>query len=141
METPPLTRGRRSRGLHQHAHDGNTPAYAGKTSFSSAFWTIGWKHPRLRGEDAVTTRPAGANAETPPLTRGRHRLLLAAFLGYGNTPAYAGKTKTILTVHDEIRNTPAYAGKTYYRQCWRCSLWKHPRLRGEDLHLSGQGRR
>ena len=51
--------------------------------------------------------------ETPPLTRGRQTVFLIAASSTGNTPAYAGKT-WILSRLVAI-------------------LWKHPRLRGEDV--------
>ena len=51
-ETPPLTRGRQFGTYVRLIWDGNTPAYAGKTQFASAWRRAPWKHPRLRGEDS-----------------------------------------------------------------------------------------
>mgnify|MGYP001409645962 CR=1 FL=1 len=136
VETPPLTRGRRSE------------RFRSRQEFR--------KHPRLRGEDWIENDPAvlaGGNTpayagktmpfkllpepspETPPLTRGRRLPDALQRAGTRNTPAYAGKTKTTIgTAHfpqetppltrgrlDHMtdgtlrqRNTPAYAGKTIF---------------------------
>ena len=71
-----------------------------------------WKHPRLRGEDGTSKEDTCLSSETPPLTRGR-------------PPAH--------DLHDEpLGNTPAYAGKTRSMSHSSLKCWKHPRLRGED---------
>ena len=93
--------------------DGNTPAYAGKTSsaFSVRFpaaetppltrgrlsrnsigTEVSRKHPRLRGEDLSRREVLVDSEETPPLTRGRLQPAAILLLPCGNTPAYAGKT-------------------------------------------------
>ena len=71
-----------------------------------------WKHPRLRGEDRVAKRVEAVIEETPPLTRGRLRLV--------------GRASR------RARNTPAYAGKTVMEGVFPPDRTKHPRLRGED---------
>ena len=154
-KTPPLTRGRRVRILPAAPHKRNTPAYAGKTGRSPDLGdslaetpplTRGrlvepyedepsaekhprlrgedfqihsrevrrGKHPRLRGEDFRRRSPCGEGRETPPLTRGRQRRRAKFRSTDRNTPAYAGKTRLSCTqIHQ---------------------LWKHPRLRGEDIY-------
>ena len=92
QETPPLTRGRPARRSRPRDRRGNTPAYAGKTHPCSADRGVGWKHPRLRGEDAELLFAGAQDLETPPLTRGRRRRRQARVEDGGNTPAYAGKT-------------------------------------------------
>ena len=112
LETPPLTRGRLSGSEPASAVSGNTPAYAGKTSFFFTPMERVWKHPRLRGEDQTHHRLRLHREETPPLTRGRPR--------------------TRPTRRRHPRNTPAYAGKTRPAPLEKSDPWKHPRLRGED---------
>ena len=112
-ETPPLTRGRPETATHRRGTKGNTPAYAGKTFFPQGFHLTAQKHPRLRGEDSLVFVPNGKGEETPPLTRGR---LYSGVLGAEATG-----------------NTPAYAGKTPLNVLFAVMVWKHPRLRGEDL--------
>ena len=132
-ETPPLTRGRplaprrdplfgekhpRLRGEDQivgavgtMTHR-NTPAYAGKTRPRPPACGSHEKHPRLRGEDDFGLAADFVREETPPLTRGRLRVLRAHRRARENTPAYAGKTNR----YDKKRKADR----------------KHPRLRGED---------
>ena len=90
----------------------NTPAYAGKTPRRAAPGGERRKHPRLRGEDRTSLSGRPPRTETPPLTRGRPDLAFGAAAAHRNTPAYAGKTRSIS--HSSLK------------------CWKHPRLRGED---------
>ena len=76
-----------------------------------------WKHPRLRGEDRVAKRVEAVIEETPPLTRGRLRLV--------------GRASR------RARNTPAYAGKTVMEGVFPPDRTQHPRLRGEDIPVPG----
>ena len=112
-ETPPLTRGRQTRSPRRRRSSGNTPAYAGKTKRASRALFKVEKHPRLRGEDSLQPFTAHLPVETPPLTRGRRNCRQEGRPRFGNTPAYAGKTRVIEV--EELPpqgNTPAYAGKT-----------------------------
>ena len=70
----------------------------------------------MRGEDVDLGQGIGADAETPPLARGRQsgRRLLRRV--EGNTPACAGKTSVPITLS--------------------ITSGKHPRLRGEDAENS-----
>ena len=113
METPPLTRGRRTDYLRRHLRDRNTPAYAGKTAKKFRDFIELQKHPRLRGEDSASAQRRASARETPPLTRGRLLDNSRMNLGGRNTPAYAGKTRC-------TRRAPPLREK-------------HPRLRGEDV--------
>ena len=132
-ETPPLTRGRRRASPVGRARSRNTPAYAGKTTDPRRSAWRCRKHPRLRGEDPPKSKPTRSRWETPPLTRGRPSGFNAIGRGFGNTPAYAGKTLPPVAAslssmetppltrgrHAKVDgggladgNTPAYAGKT-----------------------------
>ena len=114
-ETPPLTRGRLRESFDALPSQRNTPAYAGKTFTQCLALAKLWKHPRLRGEDEVHKTARPRLSETPPLTRGRPRMLDQEALAK--------------------RNTPAYAGKTQGARHWCRPGQKHPRLRGEDVLL------
>ena len=88
-----------------------TPAYAGKSPFSSIIAPKSRDHPRLRGEKVCVPNVKWSAGGSPPLTRGK-----VAFAAYGTSPA---------------RITPAYAGK---RKCPLIPAFQkqdHPRLRGE----------
>ena len=71
-----------------------------------------WKHPHVRGEDAISQSNPNSELETPPRAWGRLNELLCALRVWGNTPTCVGKTP---------RSVPAYA-----------VYWKHPHVRGED---------
>ena len=91
METPPLTRGRPQAPSEPMRRQGNTPAYAGKTSPLRKRLTPCRKHPRLRGEDFIS--------DAPPVERVR------------NTPAYAGKTEAVAVRVAEFRKHPRLRGE------------------------------
>ena len=112
-ETPPRMRGRPVSASSSPVPAGNTPAYAGKTFHQEIGHLTSWKHPRVCGEDFSGTTCCNLTLETPPRMRGRllrHDLLQSDLR---NTPAYAGKTMSIV-----------YAGGNY---------GKHPRVCGEDV--------
>ena len=95
---------------------GITPAYAGK-SFRQIQQLMSFEdHPRLRGEkaDEVSGEPPAGGS--PPLTRGKVRVL------------------QVVIVHCRI--TPAYAGKSPCCCDYWVGEWDHPRLRGEKLLVS-----
>ena len=74
------------------------------------------KHPRSRGEDGPTAGRRCFGPETPPLTRGRPVGSKKKQAAWGNTPAHAGKTRSI-------------APECFFEG-------KHPRSRGEDAQKS-----
>ena len=90
-ETPPLTRGRRQAVATVIADSRNTPAYAGKTSWSSGRPRVTGKHPRLRGEDRPTCHAHGRCV--------------------GNTPAYAGKTNRMWSRRGRFEKHPRLRGE------------------------------
>ena len=157
METPPLTRGRRTFTYGKGFEIGNTPAYAGKT-LEDFRCTVGeGKHPRLRGEDSGWLLSKAKACETPPLTRGRPERRPTIFISNGNTPAYAGKTVLLISLqqvrkkHPRLRGEdatgdihagsisetpPLTRGRLTYAPEFLPKDGKHPRLRGEDIHSS-----
>ena len=92
LETPPRMRGRQMQAGGHEAVEGNTPAYAGKTSAGSQAPPEHRKHPRVCGEDSVWRRQTQIPRETPPRMRGRPPYRDDGEAEAGNTPAYAGKT-------------------------------------------------
>ncbi len=112
-ETPPPAWGRHSLDRKDFASKRNTPTCVGKTL--AHFYQFGqqWKHPHLRGEDAVLYRRKRGDLETPPPAWGRRRKTSQACFSVGNTPTCVGKTLF-------FRLAGVYRGK-------------HPHLRGEDL--------
>ena len=116
LETPPLTRGRLLQKSRPFIGLGNTPAYAGKTIHQGLAGLDLRKHPRLRGEDSMGISASSLAAETPPLTRGRLKTGRRFIVNDRNTPAYAGKTRSMLGASSPTG--------------------KHPRLRGEDSSIA-----
>ena len=116
LETPPRMRGRPFYAGVFGTPNGNTPAYAGKTSAMSRSRSGTGKHPRVCGEDHEIIRKYMKKRETPPRMRGRHL--------------------TTTGEHVDGRNTPAYAGKTFLSAICSPVCWKHPRVCGEDFSIA-----
>ena len=91
------------------------PAHAGKTTSSFASPTTRRAHPRSRGENGGMSYRIDWIQGSSPLTRGKHRLPLAAYRACGLIPAHAGKT-----TYDGDPTMTAQA---------------HPRSRGENPEL------
>ena len=100
------------RGRAALAAGGPPPACAGKTSPICLRWDALWDHPRVRGEDSVSTATPSVGWGPPPRARGRHQ-------GRGDQGHRGG-------------TTPACAGKTGGRVRWLTPALDHPRVRGED---------
>ena len=121
LETPPLTRRKRTRWLKNQGSSRNTSAYAEKTSATPANLDLFEKHLRLRGENEQNFNDSQRAQETPPLTRRKLASGKLALNTFGNTSAYAEKTSD-----EQI-------------QGWRNE--KHLRLRGENCSIKLDFRR
>ena len=88
----PLTRGKRSAGLHAGPRRGLIPAHAGKTPSSSPTTRARRAHPRSRGENPGQMGAGIVGAGSSPLTRGKQRAQLGRHFRPGLIPAHAGKT-------------------------------------------------
>ena len=108
----PLTRGKRWWPGRFGVLVGLIPAHAGKTRGEERTHTVGWAHPRSRGEN-----------------RGRRRLHLR---GRGSSPLTRGKRVSGCSCGALVRLIPAHAGKTGKAGYGRASLRAHPRSRGEN---------
>ena len=108
----PLTRGKPAATLGELGGVRLIPAHAGKTGLAAAVDRLRAAHPRSRGENQSTRRPALLQRGSSPLTRGKPRLLQAGGLLRRLIPAHAGKT---VGGTDTTLENPA-----------------HPRSRGEN---------
>ena len=117
-EIPPRLRGRDGVEWRLGAGVGNTPASAGKSRLLHRPPNRQGKYPRVCGEEAGTMKRAISTAEIPPRLRGRGAGALLPFLGFGNTPASAGKRMHLVG----------------------CALeyWKYPRVCGEEPAKPGR---
>ena len=113
----PLTRGKPAQILQIEIAARLIPAHAGKTGLAAAVDRLRAAHPRSRGENQSTRRPALLQRGSSPLTRGKPRLLQAGGLLRRLIPAHAGKT---VGGTDTTLENPA-----------------HPRSRGENTRTSG----
>ena len=118
LEIPPRARGRVSVSGIDRCVAGNTPACAGKSQDLPFFGRVGWKYPRVRGEEPIVQPALPRTPEIPPRARGRARNIPSGLTSVGNTPACAGKSP--------------------FPPVTAFGLRKYPRVRGEEGH--GRGR-
>ena len=71
---------------------GNTPTCVGKTRPAFVVTVRNWKHPHMRGEDAIPESVMMNPIETPPHAWGRHTEPPVINVRVGNTPTCVGKT-------------------------------------------------
>ena len=137
-ETPPRMRGRPRQACPLDLDTGNTPAYAGKTSYASDPCTHARKHPRVCGEDSMASIASMAPWETPPRMRGRQNLTASPSGEQGNTPAYAGKTSPVTTNEISRRKHPRVCGEDP-AYCVKSSPVTEtpPRMRGRPAYSTG----
>ena len=82
--------------VHTVAIVGITPAYAGKSSVADKTFTPQRDHPRLCGEKCGFSRIPAAVKGSPPPMRGKGTKCVKINHNLRITPAYAGKSSTIL---------------------------------------------
>ena len=90
---------------------GITPAYAGKSNYPVMSREHCQDHPRVCGEKIMYSFIADTPLGSPPRMRGKETLLRTALLYHRITPAYAGKSVSVLR----------------HPVC----CWDHPRVCGE----------
>ena len=110
--SPPHARGRLEHILPPTKLVRITPACAGKTRRGLRLPSRSADHPRMRGEDLMSTPATPFRRGSPPHARGRLVFSSALPCVRGITPACAGKTLTALSN--------------------RLGRGDHPRMRGED---------
>ena len=88
-----------------------TPAYAGKSGVSHGFQTMFWDHPRLCGEKFSFLPFPVQKVGSPPPMRGKVIAGSALRFPIGITPAYAGKSSTIIYFRPRIEDHPRLCGE------------------------------
>ena len=111
-ETSPHTRGEHMTDIYTNDRLRNIPAYAGRTDAHLPEDGSLQKHPRIRGENQGNDFMKAMLEETSPHTRGE---LISS-----------------IVICDFVGNIPAYAGRTCHQLIVLLSIWKHPRIRGEN---------
>ena len=119
MGTSPRMRGKQEYYPHKPGWYRNIPAYAGKTrrGFHRGQWCK--EHPRVCGENA--------------------RNGMSLFVVAGTSPRMRGKLIPRQSWRRPRGNIPAYAGKTMGSQLMRGTGPEHPRVCGENPHLTRAG--
>ena len=149
----PLTRGKLPPCSHLQHTPGLIPAHAGKTSRWSCRWCLPGAHPRSRGENLPTRRPAARAAWlipahagktgshsyitiwcwAHPRSRGENlRTTRPCFLQVGSSPLTRGKHDRAGGFDEFLGLIPAHAGKTTHPPVKHHPAKAHPRSRGEN---------
>ena len=159
--SPPRMRGKVSSQAIEDFEEGITPAYAGKSGTVPRPDALNEDHPRACGEKQFSCIVPLGVLGSPPRMRGKGWAGSPWGSISGITPAHAGKSSPMLSVHflagdhpracgetheslcrshrnmgDRGRITPAHAGKRPPFPCPRALPWDHPRACGEKLHCS-----
>ena len=91
--SPPHARGRHRRRVCRRGGRGITPACAGKTGKRRLRTGTSPDHPRMRGEDMISSIEKPFDRGSPPHARGRHDRSFCSCRHVWITPACAGKTR------------------------------------------------
>ena len=114
--SPPRGRGKAPPHAVKRRPSGITPAWAGKSVLDEERRVDGQDHPRVGGEKAIMSPKPVADLGSPPRGRGKVMNSLASRMRVRITPAWAGKSGSLL-----LRSPP--------RQ-------DHPRVGGEKRHTA-----
>ena len=152
--SPPRMRGKVYAHRSARVRCGITPAYAGKSSYTSDRAAVSRDHPRVCGEKYWRHSCPQMRSGSPPRMRGKARYIAASVALFwdhprvcgekkkmnmrkdkrmGSPPRMRGKADYTPVVDVRVRITPAYAGK---RSAWPSVLRRqrdHPRVCGEKL--------
>ena len=149
-------RGKDGETIWHAAYFGITPAYAGKSRLMISSMLRTWDHPRVCGEKRIPAIPPMLPMGSPPRMRGKDGETIWHAAYFGITPAYAGKSRLMISSmlrtwdHPRVCGekpsklgmrvrfpgiTPAYAGKSPFKWFFQVVLGDHPRVCGEK-HLA-----
>ena len=115
MGSPPRMRGKGAVRLLETITPRITPAYAGKRLCRAEIAAGSQDHPRVCGEKYKWKALVTAHQGSPPRMRGKGQGKILCAAKRWITPAYAGKSRSLL--HDRERS------------------WDHPRVCGEKLWI------
>ena len=93
------------------AGGGITPAYAGKSYPSPAYYNTHKDHPRLCGEKSFSSSVFKSAPGSPPPMRGKVFVRILDDGLFRITPAYAGKSFNICQAHSFNRDHPRLCGE------------------------------
>ena len=134
LGSPPRMRGKGVICTHLGAVLRITPAYAGKSSYTSERAPASRDHPRVCGEKPVAMHTRITSAGSPPRMRGKVYMRCCACLPPRITPAYAGKSCCKCSSPDCSRDHPRVCGEKRTTETpWSNSGGSPPRMRGKDV--------
>ena len=112
---------------------GITPAYAGKRSVKDLGAGGLWDHPRVCGEEVACECGNGYPLGSHPRMRGRVPFLFAVTVALGITPAYAGKSVSVIWLVSQPQDHPRVCGEEKEGAPGRVPpLGSPPRMRGRE---------
>ena len=114
LGSPPRMRGKVQIVAFPMMLRGITPAHAGKSPKGGSSGEASRDHPRACGEKQSRTAAVCAQVGSPPRMRGKAASVAPVPVGYGITPAHAGKRRAKTTQ--------------------QLAAWDHPRACGEKFH-------
>ena len=109
--SPPHVRGKGAPGNVSGAHNGITPACAGKSYISGHHFCTLQDHPRMCGEKAGTVASIDAKVGSPPHVRGKVCMATGLRVSDGITPACAGKRESAENVGRAYVDHPRMCGE------------------------------
>ena len=110
-----------------------TPAYAGKSRFAHYGERGERDHPRLCGEKSTEDTSDATKEGSPPPMRGKVSLTLAADVCGRITPAYAGKSTSVLLQSGYLQDHPRLCGEKLFHFRLPCRApGSPPPMRGKD---------
>ena len=109
--SPPRMRGKASPDNDNQAITRITPAYAGKRVAAQIFRNLDRDHPRVCGEKSISADSFSPGTGSPPRMRGKVNSPPQRLIKFGITPAYAGKSYTLLDLPAGERDHPRVCGE------------------------------
>ena len=113
--SPPRMRGKVYAHRSARVRCGITPAYAGKSSYTSDRAAVSRDHPRVCGEKYMTIFVDPRKWGSPPRMRGKVVYRFRPESAVGITPAYAGKRLSDAAVAEDFADHPRVCGE---KQCF-----------------------
>ena len=95
----------------QHLEIRITPAWAGKSTCRASMPTVSWDHPRVGGEKKGVRHWWALPRGSPPRWRGKATFSGRSDPGVGITPAWAGKSRSGVTMDLISRDHPRVGGE------------------------------
>ena len=132
LGSPPRMRGKGVKQSNSRIRMGITPAYAGKSKRIAPSSVLFGDHPRVCGEKLRESRGLNRTRGSPPRMRGKVVQFRPCPPSSRITPAYAGKSSTLLNFSTTERDHPRVCGEKFPPlSVLYIFLGSPPRMRGK----------